>query len=277
MLLRKVELDFSDAKVIFAPDQPEYCHLLNGISSPLHHLENFLMKTVRQAREQLPADAPAQLVSDVDIFCQQEGWHARLHAQFNKKLISEGYFWLEHQAERLKNDFDRFLESKGPLFCLAYAEGFETFGPLVSSFFFEEAGDLMQDWDEPTVYLWLWHFAEEYEHRTVCNHLYGAVYGRYWPRIYGLWYSSLHLFGYAVVTANTLIKADLLSGRIGGSRMRSRLRMIRVLLRFFGYLLPRLIFRCMSPTYNPATIPPPKNCLRFLDDASTKYTIREPS
>ena len=46
----------------------------------------------------------------------------------------------------------------------------------MSQFFFEEAGDVLYDWDEPTVYLWLWHFAEEYEHRSVCNHLFNEVY-----------------------------------------------------------------------------------------------------
>jgi predicted metal-dependent hydrolase len=38
MLVRKVELDFTDAKIRWADDQPEFCHLLNATSSFLHHL-----------------------------------------------------------------------------------------------------------------------------------------------------------------------------------------------------------------------------------------------
>src|SRR5271167_519644 len=107
MELRRVQLDFSDAKIIFADGQPEYCHLLNGVSSMLHHLEGFLMKTVRQSREQLPADATESLRRDVEVFCQQEGWHSRLHAQFNAKLVGHGYFWMGPRADRMKDDFNR--------------------------------------------------------------------------------------------------------------------------------------------------------------------------
>ncbi len=276
MLLRRVQLDFSDAKIMFAEGQPEYCHVLNAISSMVHHLEAFLMKVALEHRAKLPDDADEKLKRDVNVFCQQEGWHSRLHTQFNKKLMDEGYPWMGPRAEKMNDDFHRFLDEKSPRFCLAYSEGFETFGPLVSQFFFEKAGDLMYDWDEPTVYLWLWHFAEEYEHRTVCNHLYEAVYGDYWPRIYGLWYATFHLFGYSVRSATTMINADLASGRITGGKLRSRIRYAKVLARLFGFILPRMVFRCMSPRYDPAGIPPPTNCLRFLDGVSAKYAVRKP-
>ncbi|NDJ91405.1 metal-dependent hydrolase [Mycolicibacter kumamotonensis] len=268
-----MQLDFSDAKILFAPDQPEFCHLLNGISSMLHHLEGYLVKVVRDHSAMLADDDP--LTKDVSIFCQQEGWHSRLHNQFNKKLVKSGYPWIGPYADKMKDDFDGFRTNKGPRFCLAYAEGFETFGPLVSQFFFEKAGDLMRDWDEPTVYLWLWHFAEEYEHRSVCNHLYAAVYNDYFPRIYGLWYASIHLFGYSLRAAATMIDADLKAGRIRGTKLRSRIRFAKVGVRLFGFLLPKLVFRCMSPHYDPVRIPPPRHSMQFLAEASAKYAVRE--
>lgn len=277
MLMRKVELDFSDAKVVWAPEQPEFCHLLNAISSFLHHLEPFLIKTVRRTRRELGDEIAPTLADDVTMFCAQEGWHSKLHTTFNAKLADTDYPWVRDAAEGMREDFARFLTDKSPRWCMAYAEGFETFGPIVSQFFFEKAGDLLYDWDEPTVYLWLWHFAEEYEHRSVCNHLYKAAYANNYPaRVYGMWYAMVHQFGYAIRVANSMINADLAAGRIQGSKLRSRLRFANVLRRVFSFMLPKVIFRCMRPAYDPATIPPPRHSLKFLQDASTRYAVRQP-
>jgi uncharacterized protein len=273
--LRRIKLDFSDAKIIFDEDQPEFCHLLGGISSMLHHLENFLMKNVREARKHLDETADPTLAADVDVFCQQEGWHSRLHAQFNKKLMRSGYPWMGERADRMKNDFDGFLANRSAKFCLAYTEGFETFGPIVSQFFFERSGTLMKDWDEPTVYLWVWHFAEEYEHRSVANRLYAALHDDYFYRIFALWYTVIHLFWYSILAAKSMIDADIETGRIPVGKFRSYVRFGRSLASFLGFILPRVV-RTMSPHYDPERIPPPRQCLEFLADASQRYAVATP-
>ena len=214
MEARKVDLDFSQAEVYWNPADPEYCQLLNAISSMLPELEGLLIKAVRDVARRLPESTAEDFRRDVKLFVQQEGRHSRLHKRFNDRLVAEGYDFLPPMIARIAADFDRFYEQKGPKFALAYAEGFETFGPLVSTFFFERAGVLMADWDEPTTYLWLWHFAEEYEHRTVCNYLYREVYDDYWYRIYAFWYATFHLFGYSFLVAMRLLAADRKRGRL---------------------------------------------------------------
>ena len=276
MEARKVDLDFSHAKVFWNPAEPEYCQLLNAISSMLPYLEPLLIKAVRAAGELLPASTAAEFRRDVSLFVAQEGRHFRMHKRFNDVLLAEGYDWLPPMVEGMRADFDRFFDEKGLKFSLAYSEGFETFGPLVSTFFFEKAGVLMADWHEPTTYLWLWHFAEEYEHRTVCNYLYQHVYDDYWYRIYGLWYATVHLFGYSFRVALKLLATDRAAGRIRGG-LRSRLRLAKVLVRLFGFMLPKILFHCMRPGYDPATIPPPEHSLAFLAEASQRYGILEPA
>jgi hypothetical protein len=274
--LRKVEIDFSDAKIHGNPAAPEYSHILNGVSALLPDLEAFLNKVVRSVAQQLPEDA-AELRKDVRNFTWQEGRHAKMHAKFNELLLAEpGYEWLRADQERLKQDYERFLRDKGLRFCLAYSEGFETYGTFVSYFYFEGPGRLMEDWDEPMLYLHLWHLAEEWEHRTVCNHLYKAIYDdAYWMRIYGLWYATIHLFGFTLKCARKFIAADLERGRIRG-RLRSRLRFIRDMARFFGYVVPRQIGYGMRPGWDPIDVPPPRRCLELLADVSQRYGIREP-
>lgn len=281
MLLRKVEIDFSDAKIHGNPRAPEYSHILNGVSVLLPDLEAFLNRTVRHGAKQLPADAH-DLRQDVNLFTWQEGRHARMHGKFNKLLESEpGYEFLDGMLAKMYEDYQRFEKVKGPQFCLAYSEGFETFGTWVSYFFFERSGTLMSDWHEPTIYLWMWHLAEEYEHRTVCNHLYRAVYNdgfwtrAYWARMYGLWYATIHLFGFVLRAALKFIDADRKRGRIKHP-FRSRLRFARDAARFFGYVIPRMIFFGMRPGWDPLTVAPPRRSMEFLAEASERYGIREP-
>jgi predicted metal-dependent hydrolase len=272
---RKVDLDFSQAKVYWNPADPEYCQLLNAISSMLPDLEGLLIKAVRDTVPLLPASTAEEFRRTVRLFVQQEGRHSRMHKKFNDMLVAEGYDWLPGMIAKMRADFDRFHATKGPKFALAYSEGFETFGPLVSTFFFERAGVLMADWDEPTTYLWLWHFAEEYEHRTVCNYLYREVYDDYWYRIYAFWYATIHLFGYSFRVALRLLATDRRRGRIPASAWRSRLNMGRVLVKLFGFMLPKILLNCMRPSYDPARIPQPKHTLAFLEAASQRYGVAE--
>lgn len=277
MLLRKVEIDFSDAKIHGNPRAPEYSHILNGVSVLLPDLEAFLNKTVRAVAKKLPEDA-VELHRDAGLFTWQEGRHARMHAKFNELLYAEpGYEWLKADLEKMAADYRRFEKEKGLQFCLAYSEGFETYGTFVSYFFFEGSGKLMADWDEPTIYLWLWHLAEEYEHRTVCNHLYKAVYNdAYWTRMYGLWYATFHLFGFVLRAAVKFIAADRKHGRIKGP-IRSRLRFARDVIRFFAYVIPREILYAMRPGWDPVHVPPPRRSMEFLEKAAERYGIREPA
>lgn len=274
MQVRKVDIDFSDAKVHWNAAEPEFSHLLNAISSFIPALEGFLNRTVKVARDQLPEGREA-LRHDTDIFVAQEIAHTQMHLRFNRKLQEAGYAWLSDAIEGMKADFRRFSDQKGHRFSLAYAEGFETFGPFMVSFFFDRGRDLMKDWHEPTCYLWLWHFSEEYEHRTVCSDLYKSLYGSYFYRVGVLWYAFVHLFGYAWRTSNRMIADDRRSGVIPDP-WRSRWRHARVLGRFFGYLMPRLVLKAMSPRFDPADVQAPPQVMAFLDDVSARYQVRRP-
>jgi uncharacterized protein len=270
LVIRRVELDFSDANVRWCPKAPEYAHLLNAISSFVPHLEAFLVKAVRAAAAQLPADAAPELRRDAERFAMQEARHSKQHLRFNRRMHECGFDWLEPHEAGMKADFQRFLDVKGLRFSLAYSEGFETFGPLVARFFFENGADLMAGADDVAVDMWLWHFAEEYEHRDVCNYLYAELYGSYRARVYGLWYAAIHLFGYAARMAWKMIDADLDAGVLRG-RWRTRARFARVLARLFANLVPTLVVRCMRPSYDPHLIAPPAGVVAYLDTMRATY------
>lgn len=274
LAVRKVMLDFSDAKALWSPGQPEFSHLMNACSACLPELEPFLCKVVNTARDELPEDAD-ELIRDATLFLGQEGRHSRMHRQFNETLVREGYTCLREPVKHLRDDFNDMRRNKGHKFSLAYAEAFETFGPLGALFFFDKAKDIFTPWDEPTVFLWLWHFAEEYEHRTVCNYLYKELYNDYWTRVRVLGYMCVHLLGWVVRLAFQLVRTDRENGQIPDP-WRSRVRMARALFRVSTYVFPRLLFRGLQPNYDPAILKPPQGAMRLLAEASERYGIAEP-
>ena len=269
--VRKVNIDFSSARIDWNPTGPEFSHVFNAFSSLAPQLEPFLIKVMREAKTRVPAD-DAALLADIDLFNSQEARHYRMHAQFNKVLYAAGYELAAAEA-KLKADYERFLTTKGPKFCLAYSEGFETLGPALSGFFFDRSPQLMEQWHEPTTFLWLWHVAEEYEHRAVVNGTYKLLYNDHRYRLYGLWYALLHIFAYVIKNSNRMISHDLATGAIKG-RLRCRARQIGSLVGLLRYAGPR-IARCHRRSYDPTTFPPMAGAQFILARASEKYGVAD--
>lgn len=271
MEVRKVQIDFSDAAVHWNREQPEWCQIWNAMSTAVPALEQFLIKVVRQAKEQLPASAPDWQRQDMADFVAQEGRHFRLHMTWNKMMADQGYEFAKAE-EKLRADYDRYLETKGHKFCLAYCEGFETFGPIIAALFFDRSADMMKDWHEPSCHLWRWHIAEEYEHRTVVNYSYKHLYDDYWVRIYGLWFAAAHLFSYALGNGWKMTNQDLASGRLKG-RLRSHARFAKATGRVVRSVIPDMIRHAHRRNYDPALLPAPTNVLELLAETSQKYGV----
>ncbi|MGH2370988.1 MAG: metal-dependent hydrolase [Chloroflexota bacterium] len=271
--VRKMEIDFSDAKVHWSAGQPEHSQLWNGMSIAVPYLEPFLLKAMRQLKDKVPADME-ELRKDIDMFVAQEARHFKLHIKSNKRLHEEGYDIGDLEA-KAKADYERFFK-KGLKFSLAYCEGFETFGPILAGYFFEGVPDLMEDWDEASCFLWMWHIAEEWEHRTVANYTYKTIYDDYWYRIYGLWYAMLHLFSFMYRAGYRMIRQDRRTGVIA-DRWKSHVRLAKVTGRLLGYMMPRVLFHAQRRDYDPGKIPPPPNVMKMLDQTSEKYGILQPA
>ena len=133
--VRKVDIDFSHAKIDWCPKEPEYAQLLNGLSSGFPLLEPFLIKVVRKAKEQAPEHMQQRSST---CFIAQEGRHYKQHAKFNQLLYDAGYE-LEPVMAKLQTGYDKCLAKKSLKFNLGYCDGFETFGPMLAYFFFEHA------------------------------------------------------------------------------------------------------------------------------------------
>lgn len=262
MKVRDIDIDFSNAEVFWTPGTPEFAQFWNATSSYLPYLEPYLNRVVRKGMSGL-SDDDEELRNDCKTFMAQEGQHYRNHEKFNNKLKESGYPDLDNREGVMKADYEQYLAEKDLRFNLAYAEGFETLGPILACYFLESARELQgPDIDDPTVDLWRWHLAEEYEHRHVCNHLFHRLYPGYFYRLYGVGYAGRHMFTYMIRTCLYLLREDYRTGRIT-DRWRSRLRLAGVGGRMLAYVIPRLI-KTMHPAYDPIKIPPPARSMEVL-------------
>jgi predicted metal-dependent hydrolase len=254
MKARRPKIDFEKALPHWSWHR-EFAQAFNAASTSLPHLEPYLNKIVRQARDQLSPDN-VELIEAARVFMQQEANHYKLHQQYNDTLYRAGYTGLlEHEAG-LQADFDRFLHKKSLRFNIAYAEGFESLGIIYAKFFFERIDDLLDGADAAVALLWKWHLAEEFEHRRVCHGLYQALFGGYWSRIYGLLYAFFHLGDYGRKTTQYLIGVDRARMSLK-ERLGSRWRGFRYQLRLMAFALPRTL-AIASPRYDPSRRPEPK-------------------
>jgi uncharacterized protein len=273
MTVRKIEGDFSQAKIDWIPNDPELAYFWNAISLGLPLLEGYMIRAVAEAKRQLPESRP-DLKSDCELFCRQEANHTKAHMQFNELVKASGrYPKLQEHIEKLRNEYKKMDEAGTAKEALLYSEGFETVGPILAEYFLVQANKRLteQDVDLITLSLWRWHLSEEFEHRCVAFNAVEALYGAYWARLWGIVRAGTHLSRFAISLSEYMLEEDFKAGLIQGG-WRGRLRKTRSYSSMLGFILPRIGRACM-PWYNPKNLKAPKGCQEVLDIATRTPNI----
>lgn len=273
MIVRKIDGDFSQAKIDWIPNDPELAYFWNAISLGLPLLEGYMIRAVSEAKRNLP-DERKDLKKDCELFCRQEANHTKAHQKFNDLVRASGrYPQLEAHIEKLRNDYrsmDAKVNSKD---ALLYSEGFETVGPILAEYFLVQANKRLteQDVDLITLSLWRWHLSEEFEHRCVAFNAVEALYGAYWTRIWGIIRAGAHLSQFAIRLSEYMLSEDIAAGRLEGG-WKGRVRKVRSYSSMLGFFVPRVLRAC-TPWYNPKNLKPPKGCNEVLDVATRTLDI----
>lgn len=273
MTVRKIEGDFSQAKIDWIPNDPELAYFWNAISLGLPLLEGYMIRAVAEAKRSLPEDQE-DLKIDCELFCRQEANHTKAHMKFNEIMIDSGrYPKLEDHIERLRSDYKHMDASRSAKDALLYSEGFETVGPILAAYFLVQANKRLteQDVDLITLSLWRWHLSEEFEHRCVAFNAVEALYGSYWARIWGIARAGSHLAGFAISLSEYLLEEDIKANRIEGG-WKGRLRKIRSYSSMLSFIIPRIGSACM-PWYNPKNLKSPAGCDKVLEIATEQPDI----
>lgn len=239
--------DFTTVQPVWSP-QPEFALIWNAMSTSAPCVEPYLNQVTLQATQSIAPKHHALRQAVVD-FIEQESNHYRIHTAFNRRLHAGGYDMTKSLDSKLKEDLKRFQQERSLAFNMAYCAGFENFSLFTAKFVFGPGAGVFEGADPAVVDLWLWHLAEEYEHRSFCHDLYAALSGNYFMRVYGLIYSFVHLNRYINQASGAFLRRyreGMTAQELAASRKREKAYKRRYGL----YAFPRMLLILM-PFHSP--------------------------
>jgi predicted metal-dependent hydrolase len=153
--------------------------LFNALSMSFPVGEQFFIDSVRNGFKELPAQQQEKFRAEVQGFVGQEATHRRLHSLYNGHLTALGLVnnWEGRARDRLK-----IMEGVNVRHWLAATAANEHFTAILADFMLHNA-DLLGEQDARLKTLWLWHAAEESEHKRTAFDLYQALGGDHTWRI----------------------------------------------------------------------------------------------
>lgn len=147
--------------------------LFNALSMSFPVGEQFFIDSVRNGHKALPVQDQARFQAEVQGFIGQEATHRRIHALFNAHLEKRGLVnaWAPRAESRMKR-----LEGLDPRHPLAITAANEHFTAILAEWLLRHHA-LFGDAEPRLKTLWLWHSAEESEHKNTAFDLYQALGG----------------------------------------------------------------------------------------------------
>lgn len=147
--------------------------LFNALSMSFPVGEQFFIDSVRNGHKSLPAGEQEKFRAEVHGFIGQEATHRRLHSLFNAHLEKQGLVndWEPRALERMK-----LLEGVDVRHHLAITAANEHFTAILAEWMLRNH-DLLDGADARLKTMWLWHSAEESEHKSTAFDLYKATGG----------------------------------------------------------------------------------------------------
>src|SRR3569623_147575 len=153
--------------------------LFNALSMSFPFGEQFIIDSVRNGLKALPAERQQELEAEVRGFIGQEATHRRLLSLYNAHLEMLGLVneWDPRARKRLL-----LLEGIDPRHPVAITAANEHFTAILADWLLHNA-DVLGDRDERLKTLWLWHSAEESEHKRTAFDVYAALGGTHEWRV----------------------------------------------------------------------------------------------
>ena len=141
-------------------DDPIATAFYNALSVTFPKGEGYFVDSVRKFRE----GTPPRLTAEINAFIKQEVMHTREHVAFNRHVTDQGY-----DVGLLDRDVDAALaltRDRPPIASLAATTALEHFTAMLAHQLIADPRHL-RGGEEQAKALWLWHAAEEIEHKGV--------------------------------------------------------------------------------------------------------------
>ena len=170
---RRVTFAFpDDLQTTWNPTNPEFSYAANSVSLLMPFAEPYFIRSVRAVTPDL--DPP--LAARAHAYVRQEAQHHRQHRRFNDLLVAQqpGLVRAEKWMDRVYGGLGRHRSSS---FNLAFAAASETIAFSLARWSMLHLRTFFDGAEPVAATMFLWHLAEEVEHKSVAFDVWEAVDG----------------------------------------------------------------------------------------------------
>lgn len=267
---RRVSFDYpQDMKPIWTPARPEFSCAANSVSLMMPSIEPYFVRSARSALPKLQEP----LRSEAQAYVAQEAQHHNQHLRFNRMLL-ESYPFMRRFERGMKRVYRALERTGSQQFNLGFAAASETMAYSAARWAADNRTELFTAADDVASTLFLWHLAEEVEHKSVAHDIYWAMFAAK-PRA-KLFYTTAMAVALALVVL--FVVAGTAMMLFGERRLHNPiawLRLIRWSIAFSSELLSNLAVSLL-PGHHPSNFADPlwyEVWLRELDAESGTLPI----
>jgi predicted metal-dependent hydrolase len=194
--VRRVAFEYPiDTDPMWVPHQPEFAAAANAISLGMPYAEPLFIKAVRSTFDRIDGDLRARSES----YIRQETGHHTQHKRFNDLIAAR--YPSTRWVQRLMAANAAWVWRRSPRFRVAYAAAGESISYGVARWTEAHLGELMDRADPVPATLFLWHLAEEIEHKANTYDVFEATDGS------RLRYAWAAFVGFVTIAAFTALGA----------------------------------------------------------------------
>lgn len=164
----------------WTPARPEFSWAANALSLMMPHIEPYFVRSMRRVLPQLEPN----LAETVRVYMAQESAHHGQHRSFNQILCRQ-YPKLKPVDNTLRRFFG-WLSSRSQPFNLAFTAASETIAYAIARWAAKRRTILFSGADPVVSSMFIWHLAEEVEHKSVAFDVNKEVGGGTFRYIQGL-------------------------------------------------------------------------------------------
>jgi predicted metal-dependent hydrolase len=225
---------------------PQFAAAANSVALLMPYAEPYFVRSIRAVLPRLPEP----LRTEAHAYMRQETEHHRQHRRFNDLVVAR-HPRLARLEALAKRAYGGLARRRSERFNLAFAAGSETMAFCLARWSERHLSELFDDADPVPATLFLWHLAEEAEHKAVAHDVWVEVDGSR-PR-----YACATALSLLLLTTFTV--AGTLAILWDQHRLRSPLtwvRLVRWAVSFGFVLFPTLAVSCL-PGHHPRDLTDP--------------------
>jgi predicted metal-dependent hydrolase len=189
-----------DLELVWTPDWPELACVANAVSLLMPHVEPFLARSVRSVRDRITTP---DLRRDLDAYVAQELSHHAQHREFNRRMVS-----LCPSLGRIERWIDRvmgWLGRRSPEFAVAFGAGGETVAYCTARWVAPRMATLFRGADPVAASMFVWHLAEEVEHKRVAFDVFDEIDGSRWRLARGMATAFAFLATFTIISTMAML------------------------------------------------------------------------